>query len=249
MRILIIGESCRDVFCYGECNRMCPEAPVPVFNPMEIISNPGMAMNVRRNIETLGKIKVDMHTNQNWKKITKTRYIDHRTNHMFMRLDENDSEYANTHDLDSLIYKNFDAVVISDYDKGFLSCDDINTIASRSTCVFLDTKKILGDWCAHVSYIKINEHEYKRNKHIIDKKPDLYKKKLIVTMGSKGCLYGDSVYPVPKVEIKDLSGAGDTFIAALVVKYVETKNIETSIHHANQCATSVVQKRGVTAIG
>ena len=33
--ILIIGDSCKDVFVYGEISRLSPEAPVPVFNPIE----------------------------------------------------------------------------------------------------------------------------------------------------------------------------------------------------------------------
>ena len=32
MKILIIGESCLDVYQYGDSRRLCPEAPVPVFN-------------------------------------------------------------------------------------------------------------------------------------------------------------------------------------------------------------------------
>ena len=33
MKILVIGDSCKDVFIYGTANRLCPEAPVPVFIP------------------------------------------------------------------------------------------------------------------------------------------------------------------------------------------------------------------------
>ena len=53
--ILVIGESCKDYFVYGESNRLCPEAPAPVFNPIETIGNPGMASNVYRNIRELHK--------------------------------------------------------------------------------------------------------------------------------------------------------------------------------------------------
>ena len=55
-------------------------------------------------------------------------------------------------------------------------------------------------------------------------------------------------YPVKEAQVKDLSGAGDTFLAGLVKKYIETKDISKSIRFANQCATVVVQKRGVSTL-
>ena len=42
MKILVIGDSCTDIFRYGEVNRLAPEAPVPVIKPDREISNPGM---------------------------------------------------------------------------------------------------------------------------------------------------------------------------------------------------------------
>jgi bifunctional ADP-heptose synthase (sugar kinase/adenylyltransferase) len=88
IKILIIGESCKDVFHYGTCDRLCPEAPVPVFKSTQIIENGGMAMNVYHNLVTFG-VNLDIITNNNWQQITKTRFVDKRANHMFMRLDEN----------------------------------------------------------------------------------------------------------------------------------------------------------------
>jgi D-beta-D-heptose 7-phosphate kinase/D-beta-D-heptose 1-phosphate adenosyltransferase len=46
----------------------------------------------------------------------------------------------------------------------------------------------------------------------------------------------------------DVSGAGDTFMAALAFKYMQTKNIEESIVFANQIASIVVSKKGVSTI-
>ena len=71
---------------------------------------------------------------------------------------------------------------------------------------------------------------------------------MIVTVGSKGCKYQDKIYPVPEVSVKDVSGAGDTFLAALVVAYLKNNDIKTAITFANKCATKVVQKRGVVTI-
>ena len=43
MSILVIGDSCIDIFIYGDIDRVCPEAPVPVFKPTSQTENPGMA--------------------------------------------------------------------------------------------------------------------------------------------------------------------------------------------------------------
>ena len=243
MKILVIGESCRDIFNYGECNRLCPEAPVPIFNSIQTTENGGMALNVKNNIVALN-VETELYTNTNWDTITKTRFIDIRTNHMFMRLDCNDNAY-DRFDIHQLQYGQYDAIVISDYNKGFLTKDDISQISLKHNCVFLDTKKCLGSWCENVTYIKINEHEYKNNKQFITNQ---IKDKTIITLGPKGSIYKDVTYPVPKVEIKDVSGAGDSFIAGLVVKYIEKKDIIDAIKFANCCATKVVQKKGVSIV-
>ena len=64
MNILIVGDSCKDIFIYGEITRLSPEAPVPVLNPLKEISNDGMAKNVVNNVESLG-INVYSVTNRN----------------------------------------------------------------------------------------------------------------------------------------------------------------------------------------
>ena len=41
MKILVIGDSCTDVFIYGRCERLNPEAPIPVFQPTKTVTNQG----------------------------------------------------------------------------------------------------------------------------------------------------------------------------------------------------------------
>ena len=241
--ILVIGESCVDVFTYGDCRRMCPEAPVPVFNPTKVIENLGMAYNVYKNLNSLQN-DCRILTNENYKRITKTRFIDDVTNHMFMRLDENDKTYGSCR-IKNINLSLYDAIVISDYNKGFLKEEDIQYITENHDLVFLDTKKILGPWAKNTKYIKINLNEYERTKNMID---DKTYNNLIITMGSSGAKHKDIIYPVNEVEIKDVSGAGDTFLAGLVSKYIKTRCIEASIKFANDCATSVVQKKGVSVV-
>jgi D-beta-D-heptose 7-phosphate kinase/D-beta-D-heptose 1-phosphate adenosyltransferase len=244
INILVIGDSCLDIFAYGRVDRLAPAAPVPVFKAVHAVKSAGMAANVQQNIVALG-MSCDLMTNANWKSVIKTRYVEDRSNHMLLRVDINDDTIARIDIEDLGDITGYDVVIISDYCKGFLLENDIEKISKMHPLVFLDTKKPIGSWASDISYIKINGYEYTKTKDTIDE--DI-RKKLIVTMGNQGCLFYDKEFPVEEVPVKDLSGAGDTFIAALAVKYVETKSIEESLQFANSCATKVVQKRGVTTV-
>tara|TARA_Y100000004_G_C8858432_1_gene387872 strand:- start:27 stop:755 length:729 start_codon:yes stop_codon:yes gene_type:complete len=242
MKILVIGETCRDLFVYCDSNRLCPEAPVPVLNIVDQRENPGMAGNVRRNIESLSGKVIDIATNKNWYEIAKTRYVHKESNHMFFRVDSTQSiPRIDVKDLDF----NYDLIVISDYNKGFLLEEDIEYICSQHPNVFIDTKKILGPWVKEAKFIKINDVEYRNSEKYLTE--DI-QKKIIHTMGGKGCEFKGKRYPTKKVEVKDLSGAGDTFMAGLVFKFVQTEDIDESIKFANVCASKVVAQKGVAVL-
>jgi len=140
----------------------------------------------------------------------------------------------------------YDSIIISDYDKGFLTTEDIEYICTNHSQVFLDTKKILDNWANAARFIKINNHEYERSKDYFQNTN--VQDRVIQTMGSNGCYFNGKQYPVEQVEVMDLSGAGDTFMAALAVKYTETEDIDSSITYANSCAARVVKKRGTTVV-
>lgn len=250
-KILVIGDSCKDVFVYGRSTRLSPEAPVPIFNidntSLTKIS-PGMAGNVTSNLESLGA-KVSLITNG--KSITKTRYVEDRTKSIMFRIDENDKAEACS-SLTDLPTRNeydgyqFDAVIISDYNKGFLNENDIQYICENNSNVFIDTKKLIGPWIKDASFIKINNEEYERTNHTLD---HLHlEDKLIITLGGKGCQYKGKIYEAEKVPIKHLSGAGDTFLAGLVCEWLRTKDMDLAIDFAQKCATKVIQQDGVSVI-
>lgn len=244
MNILVIGESCKDIFHYGTSTRLCPEAPVPVFKATNKTENGGMAKNVQSNLFFFG-VQADIVTNNNWESITKTRYVDYRTNHMFLRVDEKDTEYGclKLSSLKKYNLDRYDGIIVSDYNKGFLTIDLLAEIPKLNKLVFLDTKKVLGSWCENYSYIKINNKEFEATKHTVNSN---IKKRLIVTRGSEGSTYRDKTYKVPAVEVKDTSGAGDTFMASFAKHYIESNSVDESIIFANSCSTRVVQKRGVS---
>ncbi len=244
MKILVIGDSCTDVFIYGHSTRLCPEAPVPIFEPSRTVTNDGMAGNVKANLESLGAL-VDLKTNK--EQITKTRYVDVKSNQMFLRVDSID-RVKPAFDINRVDW-DVDAVIVSDYDKGFLTENDIHEISKRHPLTFIDTKKPINlQTFSDYTFIKMNEFEWE----LCERKGAKYEDwadKLIITMSEKGCLYRDIVFPVNNdIEVRDLSGAGDTFMASLVYKYVQSESITDAIKFANECATKVVQKRGVTTI-
>ena len=90
-RFLIIGEQCTDVFIYGSCSRLSPEAPVPVFNPYKRVENPGMAANVEKNLQNMvfsGTTNWEIESILSDDFSKKIRYVDQKTNHYFLRVDE-----------------------------------------------------------------------------------------------------------------------------------------------------------------
>lgn len=240
--VAIFGDACTDIFVYGSCNRLCPEAPVPVLLPQVTEQNDGMALNVANNIRSLG-VSCMAVTNDK-AAIVKKRYVEQSINQMLLRVDT--EERVNTIRMETVPTAAFRCQygVISDYDKGFIAQDSIKILSSKFPVTFLDTKKTLGEWAEGVTFIKINEVEYNKTLHTLT---DTLKEKLIVTLGRSGCMFRGKMYRPPTVaNTVNVCGAGDTFLAGLVVEYSRSNDIAQAIEYALLCASDVVQSKGVT---
>lgn len=237
--ILIIGETCLDVYVFGEVNRLSPEAPVPILKKKSKETKIGMSGNVCANIKSMiPSIKITKVSNDS-KDIRKIRFIDKESNYQVLRYDiENEIKSLDISKIDTR--KKYDAIVLSDYNKGLISKKFVSNLTKifKDTKIFVDTKKtdlkIFKD-CV----IKINEKESK-NLSISDRD----NLDCIITLGSSGCVYQDEKYETKRVEVYDVCGAGDVFLAALVSRWLETKDMERSIKTANNCATLSVTKLG-----
>ena len=222
MKVLVFGDSCQDVHVYGKSERLCPDAPVPVLVSIEKQSADGMAGNVVKNLESLGCECTFISQEET---IIKTRYVDKGTNHMFVRVD-NEPKVTRIQDIKKYQEEAniSDAIIISDYNKGFLTEKDIVDITclNKSIPTFLDTKKPLGVWAQYVDFIKINQFEYEASRLFLEKHHDVFEEKLIITKDNKGADYMGQNFPVIDVPIKDKSGAGDTFLAGFVFFFVKT---------------------------
>jgi bifunctional ADP-heptose synthase (sugar kinase/adenylyltransferase) len=228
-RILLIGDDCLDVYQFGTVDRISPEAPVPVFKYSSKEERAGMARNVKLNLEALG-CEVTYLCGET---SVKTRLIDSKSKQHIVRID-NDVK-SNPIEFASAIPAIYDAVVISDYNKGTVSYELIEELVALSIPVFIDTKKtdlerFQGAW------VKINELEYSRLTSECAG--------LIVTLGSKGARLWDEVHPSKQVEVSDVCGCGDTFLAALTTQYLYTNDIKKAIMFANVAAGLTVQHLG-----
>jgi D-beta-D-heptose 7-phosphate kinase/D-beta-D-heptose 1-phosphate adenosyltransferase len=231
--ILLVGDSCTDVYQYGTVDRISPEAPVPIFSFLYQDDKPGMALNVQSNLEQLG-CNVHIMTQTPSKK---TRLIDRKTSQQMLRIDTD--SISKTPFMFEEPIVGYDAVVVSDYKKGCVSYKTINSIQRYfDGPIYVDTKKTnLGniDGC----FVKINSQERNRVVSLCTE--------LIVTMGKDGAQYNGDTYPANHVEVNDVCGAGDTFMAALVYFHLHTGNIKTAIHYANKAGSITVQHLGTYA--
>jgi len=232
-KVLLIGDICTDVYQYGSIERLSPEAPVPVFVPTHKEERDGMAGNVYTNLVTLG-CAVDIISGSSSRK---TRLIDSRSKQQLIRIDD-DVKSSPVTNIDPTGY---DAVVVSDYNKGVVSYDTVEQLLRKYKLpVFIDTKKtdlerFQGAW------VKINELEYSKIKSDCTG--------LIVTRGANGATikYHEYTSYAPQVEVVDVTGAGDTFLAALAYNYLHTNDIKRAMDFANLAASVAVQHMGCYA--
>lgn len=238
LKILLVGDSCYDYYHYGEVNRISPEAPIPIFDYSHTTKKRGMASNVYDNLKALGAdINIVTSFSEN-----KRRYIDLKTGQQLLRVDEkiNEEKYE---DVMSPLFSDYDAIVISDYNKGFLSYQSILDIRKNyDGPIFIDTKKSnLGLFKG--MFVKINQYEYKKSEYLT---PD--PKNLIITYGGEKVAWDNRWFYPPRVNAHDVCGAGDTFLAALAFEYLRKDcDMEKAILFAMKAAAITVQKIGVYA--
>ena len=220
-KVLVIGDACIDEYRFGSIERLNPEAPVPLLSISQTVEKMGMAANVADNLKAFG-VDVDLKVPSLMSR--KVRYVEQKTNKHLLRVDQDVRPEPYRHQTDCL----YDAIVVSDYNKGFVGKDLIGCLQSQfKGPIFVDTKKIALESYSNV-YYKINKLEFDRLTH----KPA----NLIVTLGAKGCEYQGKVFPASKINPVDVCGAGDVFLAALTFGYLEIGSIQAAIHAANKAA-------------
>lgn len=174
--------------------------------------------------------------------------------------------------IDELFSRKPSIIVISDYNKGTISnvskiIDKANKLGIKT---LVDPKKPLEEYRgAYV--LKPNLKEFCEwaeldtsldeediinsiNNQLLLKSMEALKvNNLIITLGSNGCLLIDENYSIKKIDalpVKalDVTGAGDSFIAALSVSIKEKNNIIKAINFATKVAGIAVTKKGTSYV-
>ena len=152
--------------------------------------------------------------------------------------------------------------LLSDYEKGTLTpsltAQIINLANKHNKKLIIDPKKNFSKY-KNAYMIKPNKKELCTAANMqINSKEDLIKagwkvknelnlKYLLVTLSEEGmALFGDEFIQIPTIakEVYDVTGAGDTVLAALGYALKNDKNIIEAMHFANAAAAVVVGKLG-----
>ena len=283
INILLVGDFMLDHYIMGTSNRISPEAQVPVVIPKEEYSIPGGAGNVAMNLSAMGanitclgvvgddiwgEKLLSLLSNKGINIDDITIIKDHTTT-LKKRIYSNGKQVARL-DTEQIIdwkqnflsknLKNYDACILSDYNKGVIRNANIDT-----NILLVDPKK--DDFSvyrnAHIITPNLNELQKATSvnitddQSIIDSCTDLIDKYnfeyIVAKKGDRGMTivgknnFKQHITP-HHVKNPDVTGAGDTVIAVLSTVYAQTKDIELSARIANKAAAIVVGKSGTVSI-
>jgi len=240
-KVLVIGDIIIDKYIYGTSTRLSPEAPVPVVTQERTIETQGGAGLVYENLQSLG-VDVDLF-DYYYPKSTKTRVL--CDGHYITRIDD-DVIVPGENTLEDILKKDFSEytyVILSDYKKGVLekSYEIIEHINKFGCKVIVDPKDHYtfynGAWI-----VKPNEKEFTELDF------DLWQGNIVITKASNNVIakIDEKFYDVPvePVEVSDVTGAGDCFLAAFVYALTKDYDYGTALKLAVQGSTESVKHVG-----
>lgn len=301
-QVCVLGDLMLDLYYFGDVKRISPEAPVQVFEKNSSEVKLGGAANVGLNIKSLGASpymigvvgrdeegkklkKIFQELGINTEGIIeiderpttcKTRVI--ASSHHLLRIDtesKNDISGSIEEKIISLLktkIKDFQAIILQDYNKGVLTKSLIpkvikiandnnvkvlvdpkfnNFFEYENVYVFKPNRKEMQDAFGRVP--KTSEELDKISEELIERiKCD----NLVLTLGELGLrLYEKNGEEIIKDSIKtrarnvaDVSGAGDTVISTLAVCIACGASIKDAVTIANFAAGLVVEEVGIVPV-
>jgi rfaE bifunctional protein kinase chain/domain len=299
-RILVLGDVILDWYWWGQASRLSPEAPVPVVRKQRTTLQPGGAGNTAANLAALGArvslfgvVGADPHAGDLRAALsahgveteglipdtgrpttTKTRVI--AAHQQVVRVDEESTEpisEAIVADILKAVQKDLDsadAIVISDYAKGFLTSDLLRGVIGEAhragKRVFADPKGAEAARYQGVFLLKPNRLELGlltgvpcashaevlvAGNRLAASMPGT---KVLVTEGSEGMtLFAESRPPehvasTPR-HVFDVTGAGDTVLAVIAMAVTAGAPWSQAMQLAAEAAGIAIGQMGSVAVG
>jgi D-beta-D-heptose 7-phosphate kinase / D-beta-D-heptose 1-phosphate adenosyltransferase len=276
-QILIVGDFMLDEYVDVEVTRISPEAPIPVMRRLGSRVVPGGAGNVATNVMSLGGENITVRLVAAWNpgdcgvidpepstKIydrattRKTRFVT-KSGHQVARLDTEDSRPLDSCCVDHLrsaalaaLDADIGAVIISDYAKGVCTAEVLRPLIiearRRNYPVIVDPKHPHWARYSGATVITPNEAEFKAclkgDDHTVDH--------VLITRGEHGMtlISDDGITHLASIaeQVYDVTGAGDTVVAALAVRLAAGDTMLQAAYYANIAAGVVVGKRGTATV-
>ena len=235
MKVLVFGDIIIDKYIYGTSTRISPEAPVPVVTYTDEKTTMGGAALVFENLTSLG-VDAELYDTLEDHSV-KTRII--CDGHYITRIDEDKNANSNAvlERVKQSDFSTYDIVVLSDYNKGTLdNARQIIKHINKFNCkVIIDPKRYAHDY-ENAWLVKPNHSEYTKFEF------DEWKGNIITTdAGHSVRATIDNVeydIPVESVEVSDVTGAGDCFLAsfvyALTKGYTHKKCLELAVRGSTE---------------
>jgi D-beta-D-heptose 7-phosphate kinase/D-beta-D-heptose 1-phosphate adenosyltransferase len=299
VKVLVVGDIMLDRYWWGSVSRISPEAPVPVVHLQKTSLAAGGAANVAANIAGLtaepflvgmigddnesrllpsllndSKISADYLIKLPKRQtIVKTRVVAH--SQQVVRIDQ-ESKLNLTDSEEQLIWKRIkdlvevvDLVVVSDYNKGFLTEKLlkrlITTSLDNNKYILVDPKGKNFNKYYQATILTPNLREIAEASGIDEFEPDILEqagkqlllnlnlKALLVTQGEEGMTLLEkdkkSIHLSARArKVYDVTGAGDTVIATLAVAAGAGLSLAESSNAANVAAGIVVEQVGTSII-
>ncbi len=298
VEVAVLGDVMLDHYYWGTVNRVSPEAPVPVVDLDTETYHLGGAANVAANIRALGAsaslfgvvgtdpagdhlrslaerggLQAEGIIRSDTRPTTvKTRIIGN--NQQLLRLDRETRSAVDASVIDAVRSalrqrSALQAVILEDYDKGFLSAPMIESVIALAKelgiPVFVDPKKTHTQAYRGCFLFKPNRKEaadmlgtplrttddvLRAGEQLLQLVDCSY---VLITLGSQGMMLferGGAVSSVPTVakNVADVSGAGDTAIATLATLVACGATVREAAGLANIAAGVVVAEPGIVSI-
>lgn len=298
-RVVVLGDLMVDRFLWGNVCRISPEAPVPVVRVESESASLGGAGNVARNVVALGgvAIPVGVHGEDadgalltrlfsqagigvsgllavaDRPTTIKTRIVAHHQH--VVRFDREEDDPPAGAVVQALTARaiaaleNANALVVSDYEKGALSGELLDTVlpeaARRGLPIVVDPKIRLMPHYRPVTVVTPNARETAEAAGVrvradadLEQAGQLLLARLgcpwlLITRGERGMLLlsrdGPSLaVPTRAREVFDVSGAGDTVVATLALALTAGAAMPEAVMLSNLAAGVVVGKLGTASL-